>query len=847
MNKNLRRIPDPSSNTKKRINQIESNAWTVPMMRSGIQILSRSTRRRRVAVRRRLPNATSQVRVFNTPLVATESFVFQSNEIDATISNESTLRCFASLQPGDTTTFDEERETVDTSKVDDFGAPIFDDEMEDGDPPDGRRIWMDPETPLEQRVNRFINQPLGSIHHLDIKLTSLDLIRACGKRKSFEGMKNAQDILDRLIEEKKYVNNSQDPAALVIIPDRPFKMVMYGWANMCRKVAFAPQRMREVLDLMMQEAEYDKKLLESYEWSRIEEEHSGEDGNSNDNDSDSIDDTKQDLFLGLSCEPTVDIYNTLLQGLSEAATRSIQAAIEAEQALSKMDKMNRTRGWHTKPNTRSYSLALNAYAKSRHATAGDRAESVLRDMMERHEHEKLEYLEENGIDYNTVDPDVNNRNIVTPDTIAYTTVIQAHGNSDLPASADKALMLLNELIHSDHPALEPDSFAFANTINAFSKMAAGKKSPNHRVEAAERAEEILWMMVDEMQNNPHSDKLSGSIVPFNACLNVWAQSFTPESPHRAEDLLHRMLDPELQSITQVQPNTVSFNTCMQAWSKACKFEDSASPEKAEELLNLLVKLADETTDGKNWELRPDARSYVTVMNAYASSKRADSVGQTRRLLMDLIQEGRGKYFDSGGKDRINAHPFTIVLKAAANAKTSDRSSDEGDDYAFGSLDEGLLAEDPYEVASKTYSELLNDTFDLGVSADHFAFSEMLSVVAKYTAVESIERRQRVEEVFQDACSAGQLSSLVIRAMEKACPNNILLAELLRLRGNTTVGSIETINMFPKQWTSNVPREFRRVSSRNDHFKKQSKFFRSKKKSKRDDRHGKKPPRRNHNN
>ena len=828
-------------------------------MRPSIKILSLSTRRDLLQNRRLPGRCLLRFQAIKEPLEAMRATFGMLDEFGGTVSESritTMRRCFASLSKSsivekettsddchgifeskqqhihkdignDDIELDQNEKDFDTSK---FGHEIVDDSERSND-----RIWMDPKTPLEQRVKRFIDQPLGSIHHLDIKLTSLDLIKSCGRQKSFEGMKNAQDILDRLIEEKKYVNSLEETTIFVIIPDRPFKMVMYGWANMCRTISFAPQRMREVLDLMIQEAEDDKNLKGNL--SRIEGQASNSDHDCNNNFEgiDSHINIQYDVYAGLSCEPTVDIYNTLLQGLSEAASRSIQAAIEAEHVLSKMNKMNMTRGWHTKPNTRSYSLVLKAYANCRHVTSGDRAESVLRDMIERHEHEKLEYFEQYGKEFDTANTELNNRMIVTPDTIAYTTVIQAHAYSDTSTSAEKALMLLNELIQSDNPALEADSFSFANTINAFSKMAAKKKSPSHRVKAAERAEAILWMMVDEIKSNKHSNHLSGSIVPFNACLNAWAQSFTPESPHRAEDLLHRMLDPDLQAIIRAHPNTVSFNTCMQAWSKACKFEQSATPERAEELLTLLMNLSDEDMDTpnseKNWKLSPDIRSYVTVMDAYASSRKQDSVFQTRRLLLDLLLEGRVRYFGSSEENKINAYPFTIVLKAAANIKNTDFGSDESQEYAFGSLDEGDNAasmEDVFTIALKTYSELLNDSYDLGVSADHFTFSEMLTVIAKFTAVESIERRQRVEEVFQEACNAGQVSSLVVRALQKACPTDSMLADLLRLRGNNTVASIESINMFPKQWTSRVPQEFRRVSSRNDHFQKQSKFFRSKK-------------------
>ena len=71
-----------------------------------------------------------------------------------------------------------------------------------------KRIWLDPNTTIQDRVNRFVNQRLGTLHPLDITLASVDLIRECGKMKSFEGMKYAHDILDRLLEEKRHINSA---------------------------------------------------------------------------------------------------------------------------------------------------------------------------------------------------------------------------------------------------------------------------------------------------------------------------------------------------------------------------------------------------------------------------------------------------------------------------------------------------------------------------------------------------------------------------------------------------------------------------------------------------------------
>merc|ERR1712238_73861 len=78
-----------------------------------------------------------------------------------------------------------------------------------------RRVWLGPNESLSKRVSRFINQPLGSLHHLDIKISSINLIRECGKLGSFEGMKNAQDLLDRIIEEKKHANLNNEIIIIV--------------------------------------------------------------------------------------------------------------------------------------------------------------------------------------------------------------------------------------------------------------------------------------------------------------------------------------------------------------------------------------------------------------------------------------------------------------------------------------------------------------------------------------------------------------------------------------------------------------------------------------------------------
>ncbi|KAG7348945.1 PPR: pentatricopeptide repeat domain containing protein [Nitzschia inconspicua] len=683
------------------------------------------------------------------------------------------------------------------------------------DVPLTKRLWLDPKSPLKERVNRFVNSPLGSMHHLDITIGSIDLIKQCGKLHSFEGMKYAQDILDRLIEEKRHVN-ANNTWPVMVVPDRPFQYVMYGWANLCRRVPFASQRMREVLDIMIQENADDKETKE-----RILKERSkpaSDDDTDNQNPILTSEDTTEDLFADISCQPTVSTYNTLLQGLSQAAMRSIQAAIEAEEVLSVMEKMHRNRGWHTKPNTRSYSLVLNAFAKCRHDSAGERAEKVLREMIRRHEQDMEAYRAEYQEDYDLHTVENNRRRIVSPDVVAYTSVIQAYGNSQKPGSAEKALALLSELIHSENPAVQVDAFAFANTINVYSKMAAKKASPESRNQAAMRAEEIWWLYVEELERRMGDDSgqtnLEASIVPFNAALKAIAASFTKQSPHQAEELLFKLLEQNNQNY-HIYPNTISFNTVMQAWANASKVETSTGPERAEDLLKLLKTSA--LDDDPSRRVHPNVQSYVIVMNAYAVSRRTDSVAQVHRLLTELLGEARERLFKED--ESINAVPFTVLLKAVAKSskKDDDNIAAVEDPFGVGMDERDKLPIDPYSVAFQTYSEMKFDVHGLGVQPDHFVFSAMLDVIAVHTDMDSVERRQRVNEVFEDACQAGQVSSLVVRSLQNACPNEAFLKELLQLPRGESVTSMETVNVFQRQWTRFVPPQFRRVTKRKDSF------------------------------
>jgi hypothetical protein len=132
--------------------------------------------------------------------------------------------------------------------------------------------------------------------------------------------------------------------------------------------------------------------------------------------------------------------------------------------------------------------------------------------------------------------------------------------------------------------------------------------------------------------------------------------------------------------------------------------------------------------------------------------------------------------------------------------------------AFGSQEEDDVANsngDPYSIALETYNELVSD--NVSVQPDHVVFATMLDVIRQHTNAESIERRQRLESIVADARVAGEVSSLVVQALQKACPTTDMLQTLLQIPPRKS-SNMESINVLPRAWTRNVPPKFRRVQS-----------------------------------
>lgn len=619
-----------------------------------------------------------------------------------------------------------------------------------------QRIWVGPEVPLAEKLDAFLEAPPGDLHRLDIHLQANDLILECCKLGTLEGLRQAQDILNRILLEKRTKKS-------MMIAATPFETLIFGWVK--KADTSTSKKMIELLRLMEKEHAYD---IANFEPSDENIEFSSE----------------------ASCAPVTATYNTILRGLARVATFDVQAAFTADDLVEEMIKNFKTLGLATKPNIRTFTHLIQAHGSTRLQGAADRVEKILKRVKAMHEEEKQRYETTYGQPFNLENPDENLHHIVTPDARLYSATILAIVNSEVPNSAERASDLLVEQLDS---GCKVSAHGYNGVIYALANRTNVRSSPKQRFDAALRAEELALTFLEqhrdlceiEVFDETNEEEIEAFwkkqlTIAFNVVINGWAKADVRESASRAQTLFKLMVASPV-----LQPDSHSLNVTLKALAR------SGDPLAAEELLRLVETLVNSGEVASS--CKADIVSYCTVMSAWAKSNQADKTQRAQTLLSIIIS----KYEAGDMSMRPNNVAFTTVLNAAAHIDPS--AADE--------------KEEAYRIALHIYHAIITDAFALDVLADSFFFATMLKVVQIHTDRISTERRQMVEKVFDDACAAGQVSSLVIKELRLAAPDFDLLARLFR---NSELAKVlPSVNQLPPAWSKEVPNHprFRDVDSR----------------------------------
>lgn len=651
--------------------------------------------------------------------------------------------------------------TGNTQKYDDAGTvkggrAFISGEDEGSNAPQKERLWIDPESSLDENVNAYLEAPPGDLHRLDVHLYAHDLITESCKLGTLDGLQQAQAILNRILLEKRVTKG-------MMIAGAPFEALIYGWVR--KADATSPAKMIELLRLMETEHQYDLDHFES------------SDGN--------VESSSES-----SCAPTTETYNTILIGLARAAERDVHAALTADNLVDEMIRNFKTRGCPTKPNNKTFTHLLKAHGNTRLTGAADHAERILMRVKAIHQDEKQAYETKFSKSYDLQNPSENFHQILTPDSRLFSTVILAIVNSKVKNASERAWNLLFEQLDAGSKvsahAFNTVIFGLANETNRYT-------SPKERYEAALRAEELAMVFfekhadlcIPEVSDGADQEEIEAYwktqlTIALNVAISAWARADVSEAAPRAQELFQLMVESPF-----LKPDAHSVNVTLKALAR------SANPGTAEEVLNLINKLIDK--GDLDSHCKPDLVSYCTVMSAWGKSRSADKAQQAKRILSEMMS----KYEAGDMSMKPNMVAFTTILNAVAHTDPS--ATDD--------------AEEAYRIALDIYDAILTDAFGLDLHPDYVFFSCMLKVVNTHTDRISTERRQMVERVFDDACAAGQVSSLVIKELRIATPDSELLARLFR--DKELAKSLPSVDNLPPAWSKGVPNHprFRNVDRR----------------------------------
>jgi hypothetical protein len=210
--------------------------------------------------------------------------------------------------------------------------------------------------------------------------------------------------------------------------------------------------------------------------------------------------------------------------------------------------------------------------------------------------------------------------------------------------AEKAERTLDSIINryeAENNDVAPNDATFSICIHAWCK--------SNRPDAAARAEKILRL------KEQYLDRVEGVVIratDYNSIISKW-RADPDKGPARASELFEAMAQKCNESEAYQCPTTVTFNSLLAVYAKS---NDQKAAEKAEEYLRRMNGLnAAEKTN-----IQPDMISYRTCIDAWIRRKTSLSPPKVEALVKDLID----KYQNQGREDlRPDSNVLDLILKA----------------------------------------------------------------------------------------------------------------------------------------------------------------------------------------
>lgn len=352
--------------------------------------------------------------------------------------------------------------------------------------------------------------------------------------------------------------------------------------------------------------------------------------------------------------PNTVSYNTVLHSFAKS-TGGLDAAIEAETILQKMHLLSASE----MPDVASYVAVIDCWAKSGTRNSGEKASSLLNDMIQLYQSDKIKYanlrpmtqvfnavinawaksgagvqapmeaqallsqMEDMRSRYGILD--------IMPDTITYNTIITAwaksRGGVDAALQAEKILHKMHQIYNAGNIHVKPNVKTYGSVIDCWANAAGTGLNDV----AAEKAEQML----DDMIKLYQSDRIKYSdMAPNTQVINIVINAFAISggtATAKAQKILTQMEKMYSEGVSETKPDLITYNTVIKALAKS-----GGGVEAAKEAEMLLQKMYQLYNAGDS-SIKPNFATYTCVVLTWLNSGSDIAADMGDRILADMMK------------------------------------------------------------------------------------------------------------------------------------------------------------------------------------------------------------------
>ena len=502
-------------------------------------------------------------------------------------------------------------------------------------------------------------------------------------------------------------------------------------------------------------------------------------------------------------KPRILNYNVLIRAYGKLASPE-----QAEKILMDLQrKYEETNDEDFRPRTITYTEVIDAYGKSKQRNSAEKAEEILMKMFEEAEN-----------DDGTMDESI------APSSITCDAVLNAWAKKGNRIAAERAETILERMEYlrlNGNVKVQPTSFSFATVIGAWGRARAGSKIEGK--ENAERAHFIFTRMKDFMKSigrekdgDQYTKDLHPDTVVFNTVIDAWSKSNDPQAGTKAEELLFEM--EELQRIGSnfAAPDAITFNSVINCHATSGHLNGAKRAE------NVLKKMEIASKNGS--DVAPNVRTYNTVLKAY--SKRSSSQGAAKRaevILMYMLRSeddsiqpdvfsfsttldcwAKSKEAGKAEKTWMILQKMLEFYKSSGNEKIKPNEVSYNtvlNACAFSAFTPDEEKKRALKIAVTAFNEMQNSK---SVKPDAITYGMLIKCIANLVP-RGKTRTKMASDLFTNCKKAGLVNGLVFDEIRRAVPGNVMAGLLGRIPQKNRRKPLSQLELrdLPRSWRSNV--------------------------------------------